>query len=69
MTGKGERKLKVSVWGKPHEITLYPTSKTVWIAVGDYMGERIEVKGQTEGAAVKSWIVAARYRATSKAKR
>jgi hypothetical protein len=27
MTGEGERKLKVSVWGKPHEITFYPTSK------------------------------------------
>jgi hypothetical protein len=39
-------------------------SKTVWIAVGDYMGQRIETKGSSRGAAIKRWTEAARYRGT-----
>jgi hypothetical protein len=35
----------VQVWGKPHEISVYQKSKSVWIAVGTYMDEQIEVKG------------------------
>jgi hypothetical protein len=34
---EGELKRRVSVWGKPYEISLYRKSKSVWIAVGDYM--------------------------------
>jgi len=30
----------VSVWGKPHKVTVYPKSKSVWIATGNYMGNR-----------------------------
>lgn len=52
----------VEVWGKKIEIDAYQKSKSVWIAVGDYMGERIEVKGPSRGAALKGWIEAARYR-------
>ena len=28
----------VNVWDKPYENTVYQESKSVWIAVGDYMG-------------------------------
>jgi len=55
-------KLKVNVWDKPHEIDVYQKSKSVWIAVGDYMGESIEVKGRTESQAVNNWRRAARYK-------
>jgi hypothetical protein len=39
-----EREMTVKVWDKPHIITVYQKSKTVWIAVGEYMGRRIEVQ-------------------------
>lgn len=53
---------KVSVWGKNIEISVYAKSKSVWIAIGEYMGETIEVKRGTQGAAVKGWVDAARYK-------
>jgi hypothetical protein len=37
-------------------------SKTVWVAVGDYRGERIEVKGSSASNAAKHWANAARSR-------
>jgi len=52
----------VNVWDKPHEITVYPKSKSVWIAVGEYMGERLEVKGRTASQAASAWREAARYK-------
>ena len=52
----------VLVWDKPHEISAYQKSKSVWIAVGEYMGERLETKGPSESAAVKHWREAARYK-------
>ena len=33
--------------------------RSVWIAVGDYRGARIEVKGRTEAQAVAAWQRAA----------
>ena len=55
-------KLTVQVWDKPYEISVYQKSKTVWIAVGDYMEQRLETKDTSKGAAVKRWCEAARYR-------
>lgn len=53
---------RVNVWDKPHEITVYQKSKSVWIAVGEYMGKRVEVKGRTQSQAISAWREAARYR-------
>lgn len=52
----------VWVWGKRHEITVYRKFKTVWIAVGEYMGESFEVTGRTDSQAANKWRVAARYK-------
>lgn len=52
----------VRIWDKPHTIVVYRKSKTVWIAVGEYMGESFEVKGSSENAAAKGWAEAARYK-------
>jgi hypothetical protein len=41
------------VWDKPYEISVYQKSKSVWIAVGEYMGERLETKGSSKSAAVE----------------
>jgi hypothetical protein len=53
---------KVLVHGKPHDVEVYQKSKTVWIAVGDYMGEPIRTQDSTSGAALKRWREAAEYR-------
>lgn len=53
---------EVLVWGKRHKISVYQKSKTVWIAVGEYMGHHIEVKSSSANAAANLWIDAARYR-------
>jgi hypothetical protein len=51
----------VRVWDKPCEITVYQKSKTVWIAVGEYMGKTIETEGSSQRAAAMHWKEAARY--------
>lgn len=55
-------KRTVTVWDKTYEITVNQKSKSVWVAVGDYMGERLEPKGRTESQATNNWKEAARYR-------
>ncbi len=45
----------VEVWGKSYTVTTRQQSNTVWITVGEYMGETIQTKGRTKGAAVKRW--------------
>jgi hypothetical protein len=57
-----EREHKVEVWGQPQLVTVYQKSKSVWVAIGQYMGERIEVKGRSETQAIGQWREAARYR-------
>jgi len=52
----------VMVWDKPYKVSVYSKSKSVWVATGEYQGERIETKGRTESQAVASWREAARYK-------
>lgn len=52
----------VRVWDKQLEITVVQKSKSVWIAVGTYMGKRVEAQGRSEGSAMANWREAARYR-------
>ena len=51
----------VYVWAIPHVITVHQKSETVWEAVGNYGGERIEVKGSSANVAAK-WVEAARFK-------
>ena len=50
----------VSVHNRAYTITISHTSKTVWIAVGDYMGKRVEVVGSSATTAARRWTAAAR---------
>ncbi len=52
----------VKVWNTDVKVSVHQSSKTVWVAVGEYMGERIEVKGRTQTQALGQWREAARYR-------
>ena len=59
MQGDEEHERRVKVWGKPCSITVYRESKSVWFAVGDYMGESIN---SSKGGATRIWIRAATYK-------
>ena len=52
MTQIGER--KVIVWGKPHVVSVERISKSVWVAVGDYMGESLQVQDRSEVCCIDS---------------
>ena len=52
----------VKVWGKPYTIEVHQNSKTVWVAVGEYMGEIREVKGGSANDAISQWKEWARYK-------
>ena len=51
----------VHVWAIPHVITVHQKSKAVWVAVGDYKGERIEIEGSSANVTAK-WVEAARLK-------
>jgi hypothetical protein len=59
-----EQERKVCVWNTVHAITILRQSPTAWVAVGEYMGQRLEVKEPTQGTAVRLWIRVARYKTT-----
>ena len=46
----------------PCTVAIFHPSKTVWVAVGDYIGERIKVKGSSANVAAKRWVEAVRFR-------
>ena len=54
----------VKVWenDEPCEITLVQKSKSVWKAVGQYMGKPLEVQGRTANNAAALWRDAAHYK-------
>jgi hypothetical protein len=52
----------VLLYDTPCTITVSHPSKTVWVAVGDYRGERIEVKGSSANNAAQHWVSAAHFR-------
>jgi hypothetical protein len=63
MTLEQERKVYVGNTG--HTISIRRQSAAVWVAAGEYMGELLETRGPTQGAAVRLWIRVARYKTTS----
>ena len=52
----------VLLYDTPCTITIFHPSKTVWVAVGDYKAEHIEVKGPSANIAAKRWVDEARSR-------
>ena len=56
------REQTVEVWGETHTISVYQKSKNMWVAVGEYMGQRIEITDRSPTAAAKLWTETARYR-------
>jgi hypothetical protein len=44
------------VGNKPHLVTAYPESETVWVAIGILDGKRVEARETTEEAAFERWL-------------
>ena len=57
-----QREHPVTVDGTPCTLIVYQRSKSVWIAVGYYMDQRIEIKESREIAAIEHWIEAAKFK-------
>jgi len=52
----------VRVWNEDVKVNVYQKSKSVWIAVGSYLGHHIEVKSRSANSALALWRDAARYK-------
>ena len=50
----------VNVREKPYIVSVHQKSKTIWLAAGHCMGERIDCKGRSESDALSQWQEAAR---------
>jgi hypothetical protein len=50
----------VRVQNRVYAIEISHTSKNAWVAVGDYMGKRVEVVGSSATNAARRWAAAAR---------
>jgi len=49
----------IDVLGKPHEVNVQRKYKSVWIAVGEFQGRRIQVTERTETEVVVAWVATA----------
>ena len=47
----------IDVLGKPHAVNIQRTYKTVWIAVGEYGGRRIQVTERSEHQVLAAWLL------------
>ena len=54
-------KQRVVVWGELVEVEVQQSSKTVWVARGEYKGKHHEATGSSARAAAKWWAFAAKY--------
>ena len=49
----------IHVLGKPQEINVQRKYKSVWVAVGEYLGRRIQVQERSENEAMAAWVAMA----------
>ena len=53
------RKVQVTIWNKPVEVSVCQKSKLVWIASGEYLDKVFTFRGRSESVAAKAWAEAA----------
>lgn len=49
----------IDLLGRPQKVNVQRKYKSVWIAVGEYRGRRIEVRERTEEQAMAAWVAMA----------
>jgi hypothetical protein len=59
----------VFVRNRANTITIAERSKIAWIAVGNYMGKRVEVVGSSANNAARRWVAAARCKDNGQSER
>ena len=52
----------VTVWGKPHAVTVKQAARTAFTAVGTFQGELLTARGQSAAAALANWSAGAKSR-------
>ena len=57
------RERSVDICGQRCTVQVYPMGKTVWLAVGEYVGQRVRTRGATPIKAAKAWRKAAELKA------
>ena len=57
------REQSIDIRGQRCTIQVYPMGKTVWLAVGEYTGERVRTTGKTALKAAQAWRRAAELKA------
>jgi hypothetical protein len=57
-----QREHPVTIHGTPCTLIVYQRSKSVWIAVGYYMDERIETKDSRESTVIERWVEVAKFK-------
>ena len=50
----------VTVWGKPHAVTIKQASRTAFTAFGDYQGKMLLARGHSAAAALANWSASAK---------
>ena len=49
----------IDVLGKPQEVNVQRKYRSIWIAVGEYQGRRIQVQERTENQVMAAWVAIA----------
>lgn len=57
----------VTVWGKPHAVTVKQVSRTAFTAHGQYKGETLLARGHSAAAALAAWSGSAKSKARKQA--
>ena len=57
----------VTVWGKPHTVTIKQSTRTAFTAVGDFQGKMLTARGHSTAAALAAWSAGAKSRARTSA--
>jgi len=57
----------VTVWGKPHAVTIKQASRTAFTAFGDFQGEMLLARGHSASSALAAWSASAKSRTSKRA--
>jgi hypothetical protein len=54
----------IDVGGQACRIQVYRLARSIWVAVGEYLGEQLRTRGNSAGNAAIAWRRAAEFRHT-----
>jgi hypothetical protein len=53
----------VTVWGKPHAVAITQASRTSFMAIGEFQGQKLLARGHSAAAALAAWATSAKGQA------